>query len=88
MADRERYIEVLSNTVKAVKEFNEDTPIKISLECVEDIIELLKEQQQVVRCKDCIWFHKPVSEKKLCKCNYHGFVTNEDKYCWWGEKDA
>ena len=43
----------------------------------------------VVRCKDCIWFHKPDAEtKKPCKCNYHGFVTEGDKYCWWGEKDA
>ena len=40
----------------------------------------------VVRCKDCIWFHKSDSEKNLCECIYHGFVTNEDKYCWWGEK--
>jgi hypothetical protein len=37
----------LSKTVKAVKEFNEDAPIKISLECVEDILELLKEQEPV-----------------------------------------
>lgn len=52
MPDREKYIEVLSKTAKKVKEFNEDTPIKISLECIEDILELLKEQA-VVRCKDC-----------------------------------
>ena len=53
MPDREKYIEVLSKTAKTVKEFNEDTPIKISLECVEDILALLKEQEAVVRCKDC-----------------------------------
>ena len=45
MIDREKYIEVLSKTVKAVKELNDDAPIKISLECVEDILELLKEQK-------------------------------------------
>ena len=45
MPDREKYIEVLSKTAKTVKEFNEDIPIKISLECVEDILELLKEQE-------------------------------------------
>ena len=53
MPDREKYIEVLSKTAKTVKEFNEDTPIKISLQCVEDILELLKEQPQIVRCRDC-----------------------------------
>lgn len=47
MADREKYIEVLSKTVKAVKELNEDIPIKISLKSVEGILELLKEQESV-----------------------------------------
>ena len=45
MPDREKYIEVLSNAAKAVKEFNEDIPIQISLKCIEDILELLKEQE-------------------------------------------
>ena len=49
MPDREKYIEVLSKTAKAVKEFNEDAPIKISLKCIEDILELLKEQEPVRR---------------------------------------
>ena len=43
---------------------------------------------ELIRCKDCKWFHKLDSEKNLCECIYHGFITNEDKYCWWGEKDA
>lgn len=47
MPDREKYIEILSKTVKRVKEYNEDTPIKISLECVEDILELLKEHEAI-----------------------------------------
>lgn len=45
MPDREKYIEVLSKAAKTVKEFSEDIPIKISLVCVEDILELLKEQE-------------------------------------------
>ena len=44
---REKYIDILSKAAKAAKEFNEDTPIKISLECIEDILELLKEQEAV-----------------------------------------
>lgn len=47
MSDREKYIDILSKAAKTAKEFNEDTPIKISLECVEDILELLKEQEAV-----------------------------------------
>ena len=70
MPDREKYIEVLSKTVNAVKELNEDAPIKISLECVEDILELLKEQETEWehlwdapdgtfkgRCKKCGFVH-------------------------------
>lgn len=49
MPDREKYIEVLSKTVKTVKEFNEDAPIKISLVCIEDILELLKEQDELLK---------------------------------------
>lgn len=47
MPDREKYIEILSKTAKTVKEFKEDAPIKISLECIEDILELLKAQEPV-----------------------------------------
>ena len=53
MPDRGKYIKILSKAVKTVKEFNEEAPIKISLQCVEDILELLKEKPQIVRCKDC-----------------------------------
>jgi hypothetical protein len=45
MPDREKYIVILSKAAKTVKELNEDTPINISLECIEDILELLKEQE-------------------------------------------
>ena len=58
-------------------------------EGIADVIVLLNENEPVVRCKDCIWFHKPDAEtKKTCKCSYHGGVTEENRYCWWGEKDA
>lgn len=49
MPDRKKYIKILSKTVKTVKEYNEDTPIKISLECIEDILELLKEQDELLK---------------------------------------
>lgn len=56
---------------------------------LDDAIAILAEQPQIVRCRDCIWFHKPdEGTGKPCKCNYHGCKTKEDRYCWWGEKDA
>ena len=62
MPDREKYIEVLSKTAKAVKELNEDAPIKISLKCIEDILELLKEQEAVEPKVSC-------TEQRCGNCN-------------------
>ena len=44
MPNREKYIEVLSQIVKTAEKFNDYAPIEISLVCVKDILELLKEQ--------------------------------------------
>lgn len=93
MADREKYIEVLNKTVKTV---NEDASIKISLKCVEDILDLLKEQDAIVRCKDCKYAKKIYSpstmEKYAYKCimsecegtyDYH----DENWFCADGERE-
>lgn len=80
MPDREKYIAILSKTVKTVKEFNEDAPIKISLECVEDILELLKEQPEIVRCKDCKHF-----DGLDCRVNDIVNIMNTDWFCADGE---
>lgn len=84
MPDRENYIKVLSNAVKTVKEFNEDAPIKISLECIEDILELLKEQEAVVRCKDCKWFIKPFENEGRC-IKHDNDYHDTDWFCADGE---
>ena len=83
MADREKYIEVLSKAAKTVKEFNEDTPINISLECIEDILELLKEQETEW---EHIWDAQDGTYKGRCKkCGYvHFFIEGHDtqyKFC-------
>lgn len=79
MPDREKYIEILSKTAKAVKELNEDAPIKISLECIEDILELLKEQE-TTRWKKI----SPAGIYKCEKCGKH--IISQDiecfKYCF------
>ena len=77
MPDREKYIKVLSKTVKTVKEYNEDAPIKISLECVEDILELLKEQEEVEPIP-------PTDESDLWKCGnckHQLFRCTHQRYC-------
>ena len=79
MPDREKYIEVLSNTAKAVKEFNEDIPIKISLKCIEDILELMKEQEAkpvivTTNAYGTRFYHCP-------KCNHDLYVYPRQLYC-------
>ena len=78
MPDREKYIDILSKTVKTVKEFNEDTPIKISLQCVEDILTMLKEQEAVVH-------PEPSCEMTYitdCCCDLCGVqLIREDNFC-------
>ena len=81
MPDREKYIEVLSKAAKTVKEFNEDTPIKISLECIEDILELLKEQEEE---------HKRLLSwlSKFCRHIDNGdkWLTDEENLAFFKEK--
>jgi hypothetical protein len=88
MPDREKYIKVLSKTVKTVKEYNEDAPIKISLECVEDILELLKEQPQIVRCKDCKYCFVEGFVHEHNICDKHEWIQGQpdDWYCADGER--
>lgn len=91
MANKEKYIEVLS---KAVKELSKDAPIKISLKCVEDILELLKEQETIVHCKDCKFAKKSVrhSKEDEYKCilsEFEGLYDyhNKDWFCADGERN-
>ena len=87
MPDREKYIDIFKQIVKAKKKYHrhDDVPIRISYQCVVDILYLLKEQEAV----------KPVLDEQtgrilLCgKCGtYVGFEDNDphdpnefDKYC-------
>jgi hypothetical protein len=82
MPDMEKYIEVLSQIVKTAEKFNDYAPIEISLVCVKDILELLKEQEAVVRCKDCEHY-----DKKTGRCalrHVHGCA--ETWFCADGER--
>lgn len=86
MPDREKYIEILINTVEMAKRmYNNDAPIKISLECVEDILSLLKEQEAIEPRRDAICV-------RMFRCGacreYVGFIDSDhgdpneqDNYC-------
>lgn len=63
MPDREKYIDIFKQIVKAKKKYyrNGEIPIRISYQCVVDILTLLKEQEAVKprissaeqRCGNC-----------------------------------
>lgn len=89
MPNREKYIKVLSKTAKTVKEYNEDAPIRISLECVEDILELLKEKKHgetfiVIDNKtgeEADTYNIALHEdwaKHLCYCDMEGWAIEDD----------
>ena len=88
MPDRKKYIEILSKAAKTVKEFSEDTPIKISLECIEDIMELLKEQEAVEpivstaeqRCGNC---NKVIEMDGWKACPWCGKMIDWKR--WWNK---
>ena len=71
MPDREKYIDVLSKAVKAMKEYNDDAPIRISLECIEDILELLKGQEAV----------EPTWNRGKPFCGVCGLRIHGGKFC-------
>ena len=81
MPDREKYIEVFSKAVKTVKEFNEDTPIKISLQCMEDILAMIKEQPEIIRCKDCKHGTRCTNGAKLPAVQCFNSDNGEFGYC-------
>ena len=82
MPDREKYIEVLSKTAKTVKEYNEDAPIKISLECIEDILELLKEQDTVKHAINVLMENGWTMEEPIVRCkNCKYWNENLGEYC-------
>ena len=88
--DREKVIKELHDARRYLedKEWS-DRGASPHIDAINDALAILKEQKAIVRCKDCIWFHKPdEGTGKQCKCNYHGGATKEDRYCWWGEKDG
>lgn len=51
---------------------------------IEDIFELLKEQQQIVRCKDCKYYDPKYVDEE-CRL-FHNFTTEPDWYCADGEQ--
>ena len=54
---------------------------------ISDAIELLKEQEAVVRCKDCQFYNEGQNEVDAwMRCRLHSMNTSLDEFCSWAVK--
>lgn len=86
MPNREKVIEYLNSEIYRAEQSVND----IWLECVEvkllrDALALLKEQPQIVLCKDCKYFDETIYAC-LCGGKMYGFHTNPEWFCANGER--
>ena len=80
--DREKVVQEL----EAMRNYHRSIGNNISADIVEDAIELLKEQPQIVRCKDCkYWIGGGIDEKDNFippKCGLNnGLHPSADWFC-------
>lgn len=76
---------------KVIKEYEDYVNSYISLTTSHDyefemhkaVLALLKEQPQIIRCKDCKYYHKPEYGFTLGDCTYGNiwFQAKEDGFC-------
>ena len=78
MADIEKVIKGLEMIIGEVEHNSMWFPFEDE---VKDAIALLKEQPQIVRCKDCK-YHGNINED-YCTCLEQ--ETNYDFFCWYGQ---
>lgn len=89
MADRGKVIELFSSCISKGGWNNctncEHGKAQAVLTCkplAEDVLKVLKEQPQIVRCKDCKWFHCGNCVSNIL----YEMEVNEDWFCAYGEK--
>lgn len=97
MADRNGTIKRLQDSLKVINGWccrtdSLDDPIANVERAVEDALELLKESEPVVRCKDCKWWKDYTCENDFvlrqiydCGC-YPDFHTDSEWFCAEGER--
>lgn len=51
-----------------------------------DALKLLKEQKQIVRCKDCMWWHPDKHKPGFGDCGQGNWLREGDWFCADGEQ--
>lgn len=90
MTDREKIIKALTDALTA-KENYPWAKAEMSFEFIEMLLELLKEQEAVVRCKDCkYWSSERINDFNKCRrwinVGVKNFATMGDWFCADGER--
>ena len=93
MTDREKVIKHFEHLLNAAKGNYQDF-VDLTVECGEEILALLKEQEAVVRCKDCRYCTIAADKKwrqdfgkSIYECDHKGFCCVEpDWFCADGER--
>jgi len=82
--------EIISGLEREVKSIRREPPRKMLGICMtadeaEDIIAILKEQPEIVRCKDCMYWSK--NHDHNCMIKQGWFPVKPDWFCADGERE-
>ena len=90
MADIEKFIQKIEKAKDKSKEYGLDE-IRMTIEFADVLVELLKEQDAVVHCKDCkYWSAERINDYNKCrrgiKVGVKNFATTGEWFCADGRK--
>lgn len=82
MIDQERTIKELEWIVNLFGNYERHAMDDEEIQSLNDAIMLLKDQETIVRCKDCKYWHDPIN----CQLESEGLKTPDDWFCADGER--
>lgn len=64
-------------------EFCVNGHFKVELSLATKILALLKEQEEIIQCKDCYYYHKPEYGSTIGDCTYRTawYPVKENEFC-------
>ena len=77
MADRKKVIEQL----ESMRDYHRSAGNNITADIASDALELLKEQPEIVRCKDCKWY-----DERISMCDNCGLPREQPFFCADGKR--
>ena len=84
MTDRAYIVSRTLENKIAIAESNNQNPILVTLDVLKEILVLLKEQSEIVRCKDCKY--QVDRGRRYKECDKHFLWAKDDWFCADGER--